>query len=417
MRITIVTPGHLASNPRVVKEAMALHHAGHVVTIVHGQSVPGLIKQDATVVGPEWTVRPVPFGRRCAGLVRHLIQSVGTHLSFWLFDWMPTSQLRLKLASRGTSPIVADLQRTCRRIGADLIITHYTAGLVAGALAAKYLGVPFTFDAEDFHLGDYPDTGEYARTRKMIRYIESAYLPEAVQVTAAAPLIAAAYHREYGIESTVILNCFPMQSALKTVEPRGSMTVPSIYWFSQTIGPDRGLECAILAMAASRCRPHLYLRGYLKKGYSSVLVKLARENGVEGMVHFLPVASPDEMVTLCVPYDVGLIGETGETENRRIALTNKQFTYFLAGLPALMSDVPAHRQFAEEAGQAVSLYRTGDAISLAGLLDKMFECPQKLAECREAALRSGKERYNWENEAPKLVSVVNRIASNTYDIH
>src|SRR5438477_3044148 len=35
-RVCIVTPGHLASNPRVVKEADALHGAGYDVTVVAG---------------------------------------------------------------------------------------------------------------------------------------------------------------------------------------------------------------------------------------------------------------------------------------------------------------------------------------------------------------------------------------------
>ena len=40
--VCIVTPGNLASNPRVVKEAAALQSAGYRVTIVAGGAMPAL---------------------------------------------------------------------------------------------------------------------------------------------------------------------------------------------------------------------------------------------------------------------------------------------------------------------------------------------------------------------------------------
>ena len=64
---------------------------------------------------------------------------------------------------------------------------------------------------------------------------------------------------------------------------------------------------------------------------------IARQIGVSEHLHFLPMAAPGQMETLAAPYDIGLCGEIGHTPNRKIALTNKQFTYLLAGLPALMS--------------------------------------------------------------------------------
>ena len=37
--VCIVSPGHLASNPRVVKEADALHGAGYRVTVIAGNAL------------------------------------------------------------------------------------------------------------------------------------------------------------------------------------------------------------------------------------------------------------------------------------------------------------------------------------------------------------------------------------------
>ena len=60
------------------------------------------------------------------------------------------------------------------------------------------------------------------------------------------------------------------------------------------------------------------------------------------------------MVRLASQYDLGLAAEIGETPNRNISLTNKLFTYLLAGVPILASDIDAHTQLASELGEAMS---------------------------------------------------------------
>ena len=62
-RICIVTPGHLASNPRVVKEADALHAAGYDVSVVAGDLTPAVrpFDRDVEAEAP-WRVRRVGRG-------------------------------------------------------------------------------------------------------------------------------------------------------------------------------------------------------------------------------------------------------------------------------------------------------------------------------------------------------------------
>lgn len=112
------------------------------------------------------------------------------------------------------------------------------------------------------------------------------------------------------------------------------------------------------------------------------------------------------MENLAAAYDVGLCGEIGHTPNRRIALTNKQFTYLLAGLPALMSKIPAHRAFAAE---AVELFEVDDALSLAQAIDRVLPDPNRLADMRDAAWKLGQTRYNSQADAMRLVELVQRV--------
>jgi hypothetical protein len=114
---------------------------------------------------------------------------------------------------------------------------------------------------------------------------------------------------------------------------------------------------------------------------------------------------------LAAHHDVGYVGETGCTPNRRIALTNKLFSYTLAGIPSLLSDIPAHRAIAAEAGEACALFRTEDPQSLAAALDHwLMGAPERLAQARAAAFQLGQSRWNWAREQRALLYCVNNLA-------
>ena len=88
----------------------------------------------------------------------------------------------------------------------------------------------------------------------------------------------------------------------------------------------------------------------------------------------------------------------GTPPNRRIALTNKLFTYLLAGIPVVMSEIPAHRDIAPAMGDAARLYPVDDPAGLAAALDTLLGDPASLASARNAAWRLGQERFNWDVE-------------------
>ncbi len=84
----------------------------------------------------------------------------------------------------------------------------------------------------------------------------------------------------------------------------------------------------------------------------------------------------------------------------------------MAGIPALISDIPAHREFARDAGDAVWVYRVDDADALAGQLDALLGSDSEiLAKARQHAYRLGAERDNWEQEKVILLGLVERALS------
>jgi len=404
-KICIVSTGQLATNPRLVKEANALASAGHEVEVVVCQFSRWAQPMEDSVPKGGWTVAArVPFGP-LAPLTCRLRQGVRKRIAKKILALGLKNARYVEIAAH---PASLELIRAASSIKADLYIGHYVAALPAVATAAQRHNAHYAFDAEDFHLGDSPEGPEGEWQRSITRAIEGRYIPNCAYVTAASPGIADAYADAYGIpRPTVVLNVFPLEQTPERPTPRGSVQPgPSVYWFSQTIGPNRGLECAVRAIAMAQSEPHLYLRGTPAEGYAEVLNRLVESEGCTGRVHILPPAEPLEMERLAAQYDVGLVGETGHTLNRRIALTNKQFTYLLAGIPSIMSDVPAHREFAKDLAPAVTLYKKHDPKALALALDSLLMNQGTLSAAREAAYRLGQERYNWECEQKSLIQAV-----------
>jgi glycosyltransferase involved in cell wall biosynthesis len=259
------------------------------------------------------------------------------------------------------------------------------------------------FDAEDFHSGEVIDGPGEALRMKMVEAVEGALLPSCSYLTAAAPLIAEGYVARYGVSRpTTILNVFPIDMAPKQISVAASAMLRA-YWFSQTIGLDRGLQAFLQAMARAKTPIELDIRGGDRSGHGETLRALARELGIGDRVKLLPVGEPQEMVRMAAAYDIGLSLETDVSENRRLCLTNKIFTYLLAGVPVVMSDTPAQRALAPDLGAAALLVSLAAPDAMAAALDRFVV---SLGRAKIEAQRLGRERYNWDVEKKALLQSV-----------
>lgn len=404
--ICSVSPANISDNPRLVKELQTierLKYKGSAVVGMHGGAGISFDSEVGSSLASE--IVGIPFGPG-AGVSRRLSQVPARIASRAL---LRLSSLDFQvLVERGFHDVVPGLTRAAVARKADLYIAHYVAALPAAARAAARHGARYAFDAEDFHPGDLPDTPENRLQNRLIKAIEARYLPGAAFVTAAAPLIADAYASTYGIpRPTVVLNVFPRSHAPTGPTPRGSATPgPSLYWFSRTVGPRRGLEVAVEGIARAASRPHLYLRGRPEQGYQAKLLAHAQSLGVADHLHFLEPVSPFELERLGGQYDLGFCGELDVTVNRGIALTNKLFSYLLSGLPVIASDIAAHRDIQPRIGEAMVNFDMRDPGALAAAIDGYLLNPDRLASARAHAWRLGQDRFNWETEQESLAKLL-----------
>ena len=400
-RVCLISPGNLAANPRLVKEADALQETGYDVTVVVSDYSPGLRSFDDEIAAKaSWkVVRARRSGsERYVGaasrIVAMAIRGVGR-------------EVPEPIAARSYGGPIAGLQKAACSVPADLYIAHYVAALPAAGRAAFRHGALLGFDAEDFHTGEGTDTSADQRRMDMAEIVEATWLPLCRHVTAAAPLIAKAYAARYAVAMpTTVLNVFPRGMAPTSRAVSRSTDAPlRAYWFSQTIGLDRGLQPFIQAMALANRPVELELRGDDRQSHGQTLLAMARDLGIGDRVRLLPMAPPQEMVRLAATYDLGLSLETSVSENRRLCLTNKIFTYLLAGLPVMMSDTPAQCLLAPELGAAAELVSLAEPAGIAVALERLGA---RLDNARAEAARLGRERYNWEIEKSTLQASVDR---------
>lgn len=401
--ICLVSTGNLASNPRLIKEADALHGAGYRVTVIACDYTASFREFDDEIerAVPWKTVRVQrPPAERLSGLAARmagrLIDALGIDVP-------------VEVAARAYGGPMSSLRAAAVAEPADLYIAHYVPALPAAAAAAGRHGALLGYDAEDFHSGEGQGGPAEDFRMEMVQRIEETFLPSCRHLTAASPLIAREYAARYGVvEPVSVLNVFPLAMAPATAQPA---TAPDgtlrAYWFSQTIGLDRGLQPFIHAMARAEARVTLDVRGSNRWGHGDALLALARDLGVADRVRILGMEAPGEMVRLAAHYDLGLSLEAGVTQSRRLCLTNKIFTYLLAGVPVMMSDTPAQLDLGAQLAAAGSMVSLADPLAIATSLDRLAR-PEALAQAKQKAWRLGRERYNWEYERQFLLQSVAR---------
>ena len=301
----------------------------------------------------------------------------------------------LPLVARALGRVHAALERIVSAIPADLIYGGTTGALAAIAGAGHRCRTPYALDLEDFHSGETSGP-EAPFVGALATRIERAVLGDAAFLTTSSEAIAAAYRERYGVLPSVVHNTFPLPSKppdFTRVNP-GTLR---LYWYSQTIGPGRGLEETVAALGGADVSAELTLRGQPHAGYVERLARLASTQAPRLTVIHQPPAPPDAMVDLARGYDVGLALEQMTPRNRQLCVTNKTFTYMLAGVASAMSDTPGQHALGLDLGRAAALVPPGDVGALAAAFARWAADPAALDCAKRTAWQAAGRRWHWDH--------------------
>ncbi|MBF0426427.1 MAG: glycosyltransferase [Magnetococcales bacterium] len=403
-KILILIAGPLSSAPRPQKEALALAAAGHAVTIFGVWSTTTGARHDFLLMRQGlWHFQPVvdlrPIGWR--GRVTGSWLRLNTRLARTLHrrgGWFSP-----ELLGYG----VRRLRACALAERADLTIVHAEGGLwIAEQLRAAGLRVGVDF--EDWFAEDLPEAARAQRPLARLRELEGSLLRHARYRLTTSHALAEALAARYGVAPPrVVYNVFPASDRAgldhQSLDRRHGRQRVSLHWFSQSLGPGRGLELLFAALPRVRTPVEIHLRGETSPATHSWLEAQVPPD-LRPHLYTHALVPNQALLSRIAEHDIGLSLDTPTIRSRDLTITNKLFQYLLAGLPVIATATRGQREILDAAPTAGRLVSANDPKELARAIDDLARDPARLVQHKAAALTLATTRYCWEQQAPVVVA-------------
>lgn len=400
--VVIVTTGQPAANPRVVKEYEALKKAGYQVKVLYTYSAEWsykideqkfksgvLNKNDFKLVGGN------PDNKKKAYFFSRILFKLCSYIA----RLIPVFFLKEITFVRSSLFLWAGI----KKYKADIYIAHYLGALPAAIRASKKHKAAIIFDAEDFHRGE---ESYYPGQVKDVIEIEDRLLPKVNLITTASPLISRRYQQLYPGKKVVTINNVFSKNYLQPCS-NGKEQNLKLFWFSQNVGPNRGLEVITDALNLMEENISLTLMGNIfdKKYVKKMLKRSTRP----GNIKIINPVIPEQVFKIAAYHDIGLAAEIPHCLNRDICLTNKIFTYLLAGNCILASDTSAQKEFIIAYPGVGLLYKYNDPEDLAKQIKQFFYNREQMHTFKMNASELAQSTLNWENESGNFLQIVDSL--------
>ncbi len=401
-KILILIGAHLCTAPRPQKEAEALTNAGHDVTVRGFWFDPELVKRDHLLMAnKKWQFQPILDFQP-----NHRFKNLGIRLQsrlakegFRLFGIFS-----LALIGYGVQAML----KTARQTRADLTIVHSEAGLWVGNQLLND-GFQVGVDFEDWFSQDLLPEVHTTRPTAQLAALESRLARNCTYCLTTSHALAEALANAYqSLKPTVIYNVFPWTEREQIDDQkrdRQNSCLPSLHWFSQTIGPARGLETLFQALTYLTTPVEIHLRGNYPESARQWLDALVPSQwGDHVFIH--PTVSNAELLSRVAEHDIGLALETTDIVSRNLTVTNKLFQYMLAGLAIIATDTAGQREIFSQRPAIGRLIPNRNPLALALALEELLRTPDKLNAAKAAAKKAAKEQFCWEQQAKILPSLI-----------
>ena len=400
-RILILSSGPLCRNPRVVKEATTLGNAGYDVTVASVSTYARFESTDLELM------RGLPFQRRVLDFASPRPAARFANLMQRSRTWAARALCRrFGIESAQSLGPASAFLRLARSHPADLTIVHTEIPMWAAQTLLRE-GRRVAVDMEDWYSEDLLPADRRGRPQKLLRAAEEFVLCNASYASATSASMSAALVDAYRCPLPVIIrNTFPLQPRSRL--DRGAREdVPTFIWFSQTIGPGRGLESFLAAWSQMKRPSRIYLLGDERRGYREQLLAPVPPERREA-VRFLPVVSPQELPKRLAEFDIGLALEARSPKNRDVTITNKIFQYMNAGLALVATDTSGQKEVMCVAPDSGRLVQAEETARTATALDALVGDPARLRACQQAARAAAVEEFCWEKDSKQLLRAVER---------
>ncbi len=398
-KILILTAGHLCNVPRPQKEAETLANAGHNVTVLGFWFDPELARRDRLLMAnKKWQFKPI-FDLQSNHQLKNLYIRLQSRLAKEVFKRF--SIFSPELLNYGTK----EMLKLAYQTNADLTIVHLEAGLWVGNQLLDE-GFRVGVDFEDWFSEDLLPKNRVTRPIKHLKALESRLAHDCTYNLTTSHALAEALAKNYQVaKPTVIYNAFPWeerQSIDNQIHDRKNVKLPSLHWFSQTIGPGRGLETLFQALPYLEIPVEIHLRGNYPESYRQQFENIIPSEWRD-RIFIHPTVLNTELLSRIAEHDIGLALEVPYCLNKQFTISNKLFQYLQAGLAVIATDTVGHREILSQHPEIGRLIPSNDPLALAQAIEDLVQTPSKLSAAKEAALKVAESKLCWERQADRIL--------------
>ncbi|MBK8087405.1 MAG: glycosyltransferase [Chitinophagaceae bacterium] len=398
-KICLISDLHLSSNPRTWKEASTLAAAGYEVVIltiwtssekrekdlllIQGKNI--IYKASLNLIPGEIRFLKRFYIRLRRRLARDLKRILNIESS-WCIGYAPQIMTEAALNEK-----------------ADLYIAHTEFGILVGKELIRK-GVKLAYDIEDWYSHDYlvPE-----RPVALFKSLENFALENSVYCSCPSESMATALEKTYssGKKAHVLYNGFSEKE--NAAEVVAASNGSSLVWFSQTIGPGRGLETILKALHVLETKIELHLIGACVAGYDAELNRIFPFNkGHQLIIH--PAVKHHELVSILAQHNIGLAIENNTPENKNRTVSNKILQYLQAGIKVLATDTEGQKEVAAFFPDTVTTVPVDHPELWAKQIDILL---QSAPVNRRTQLQQFNEQFSWEAQEKKLLELVKKAIS------
>jgi hypothetical protein len=258
------------------------------------------------------------------------------------------------------------------------------------------MGYKVAIDFEDWYSQDY--LNKY-RPVSLLQNAEAFVLKKAECVFCPSRSMAKSLRDFYKLEKeiNVVYNSFPIEEGL---ESHLKKIPKSLLWFSQTIGPGRGIEELINALQIVETNIEIHFVGYIKDEYKEFITSGLKGN--KHIIKFVPFLKHNELLDYIKNFEVGLALEPSFPLNKDLTISNKILLYLQMKLRVIASKTTGQLELSDSFNDQMLYVDIGDAIDFSEGIKKMLLAPSKMLS------NHFDKKYSWEYQESKLVKIVSK---------
>ena len=389
--IVILTGQHMVANPRVWKEANSFASHGYSVTILTTWYDAALREADKALLHPAVQYKAaVNLLRSESSFIEWGMSRIARKWANVKKRYMGQDSLHLLCYSPALQ-----LQRAVQE-NADLYIVHQETGLLLGRELIK-MGKKVAVDIEDWYSHDYINS---MRPVQLLQEAEKFILEKAVYSTCPSKAMSLALGEFYSLEHLphVIYNGFSIKESeqLKNQKRKAN----SFVWFSQVIGPNRGLETVMAALNQMGEPIELHILGRLVPGYDEQLRSLISDTH---QLFFYPAVPHHALLPFLAQFQTGLATENPYPENKNTTVSNKILQYVQAGCYVLATSTKGQEEVASELPDSISIVPANEPHQWAGVMRSLLQKPQNSLQLQSTVFAN---KFSWEAQELLLLKLV-----------